>query len=193
MSDLLWNLKAKLYRLLRANFPFNLILEGENKKLEIMLGSIDIANQRIIDLGTGTGNVLHYYTNFKPVIGVDLIYAMLQIARRCFPGVNYVQANALDLPIQTNSVQLITAVGLTEYVWDIESFFKEQFRILTADGFLVLTFSPQGIWTRLRLLLGHQIYPRALENLVTIAKSERFQIIKSSYSLMQGQVLFQKF
>lgn len=192
MNNFRWNLKAKLYRSLRSRFPFNLILEGENKKLELILRAIDTTNKKVIDLGTGVGNALQYLTHFKLVIGVDLTFSMLQAARQTYPGVKLIQADALLLPIKTNSIQLVTAVGLSEYLLDIESFFKEAFRILKFDGFMILTFSHRGIWSRLRLLLGHPIYPRALEELITIAKSERFQIVKNSYSLMQGQVLVKK-
>ncbi len=192
MSDLLWNLKSKLYRSLRSKFPFNLILRGENKKLEVILRSIDTTNEKVIDLGTGIGNVLQYLIDFKHVVGVDFTLSMLLLARQSYPGVKLIQADALLLPIKTNSVHLVIAIGLSEYLLDIEAFFKEAFRILKYSGFLVFTFSPRGIWSQLRLLLGHTIYPRTLDEIITIAMRERFQIVENSYSLMQGQVLVKK-
>jgi ubiquinone/menaquinone biosynthesis C-methylase UbiE len=192
MSDLRWKLKAKLYRSIRSSFPFNLILRGENRKLELIVRSLVTTNEKVIDLGTGIGNALQYLTHFKHVIGVDFTFSMLQVARQLYPYVNLIQADALFLPIKSNSVSLVTAIGLSEYILDIEFFFREAFRILKYGGFLVFTFSPRGIWSWLRLLLGHSIYPRTLEELITIAKRERFQIVKNSYSLMQGQVLIRK-
>ncbi len=192
MNDPLWSLKAKFYRSLRSSFPFNFILKEENKKLELILGSIEVRNKTIVDLGTGAGNVLQYLVDSKLTIGIDFTFSMLQSTRQSYPGVYLLQTNTMALPIKNNSIEVVTAVGVSEYLKNIELFFKETFRILKNDGFLVLTFSPRGIWSRLRLLLGHAIYTRTLTDLITIAKSERFQIIKNSNSLMQSQVLFQK-
>jgi ubiquinone/menaquinone biosynthesis C-methylase UbiE len=192
MNNPLWSLKAKFYRSLRSSFPFNFILKEENKKLELILGSIEVRNKTIVDLGTGAGNVLQYLVDSKLTIGIDFTFSMLQSTRQSYPGVYLLQTNTMALPIKNNSIEVVTAVGLSEYLKNIELFFKETFRILKNDGFLVLTFSPRGIWSRLRLLLGHAIYTRTLTDLITIAKGERFQIIKNSNSSMQSQVLFQK-
>ncbi len=181
-----------LYRTMRISFPVNLILKKENSKLEFMLRSLDINGKNAVDLGTGTGNVLQYLTNSKMVIAIDFARSMLHIARQTYPQAKLLQAEASALPIAANSVEFVTAIGLSEYLRQIEPLFDEVFRILRDNGFLVLTFSPPGIWTRLRLLLGHQIYCRTLEELITIAWNKGFQIIKSSRSFMQGQVLFQK-
>jgi ubiquinone/menaquinone biosynthesis C-methylase UbiE len=192
MNDPIWSLKAKFYRTLRTNFPFNLILKEENKKLKLMLSSIEVSNKTIVDLGTGTGNVFQFFVDSKLTIGIDFTFSMLQSTRRFYPETNLLQANAIALPIKHSSVELVTAFGLSEYLKNIEPLFKEAYRALKKNGFLVLTFSPRGIWSRLRLLLGHKIYPRTFADLDAIAKSEGFQIIKNSNSIMQSQVLFQK-
>jgi len=192
MNDWRWNLKTKLYRCVRISFPFNIILKRENKRLESILCDIEINNKKVVDLGTGTGNVLKYFSNSNLVLGIDLTFSMLQVTRQLYPGIKLIQADALKLPVKTDSVELITAIGLSEYLSDIESLFMEAHRLLKADGFLLLTFSPGGIWTSLRLLLGYPIYPRTLNELISIASSERFRLIKDTHSVMQVQVLFQK-
>ena len=192
MNDSLWNLKAKLYKCLRLKFPFNFVLKGENKKLELILRSIDTAGKKVIDLGTGTGNVLQFFDNTDVLIGVDSTFSMLKLSREAYPKAKFIQADALKLPIKMNSVDLVIAVGLSEYLKEIKSLLMEVNDILRLNGFFLITFSPFGIWTRLRLLLGHKIYPRTSEDLITIAKNNRFQVIKNHYSFMQGQVLFKK-
>ena len=192
MNDPIWSLKAKFYRTLRTNFPFNFILKKENKKLESILGLIGISNKKTVDLGTGTGNVLQYLVDSKLTIGIDFTFSMLQSMRQYYPETNLLQANAIALPIKHGSLELVTAVGLSEYLKNVEPLFKETCQVLKKNGFLLLTFSPCGIWSRLRLLLGHKIYLRTFADLDAIAKSEGFQIIKNSHSLMQAQVLFQK-
>jgi ubiquinone/menaquinone biosynthesis C-methylase UbiE len=192
MTSWLWNLKAKLYRSVRKSFPFNLILKSENKRLELLLCSLDIDGKKVVDLGTGTGNALQYLTDSNFVCGIDLTFSMLKVARQLYPGVELIQADALKLPVKTNAVEIVTAVGLSEYMRDIESLFKESYRLLKTNGYLIITFSPPGIWTGLRLLIGHSIFPRTLDELKKIAQNERFQLIENHRSLMQIQVLFQK-
>ena len=74
MNDPIWSLKAKFYRTLRTNFPFNLILKEENKKLKLMLSSIEVSNKTIVDLGTGTGNVFQFFVDSKLTIGIDFTF-----------------------------------------------------------------------------------------------------------------------
>ncbi len=192
MNNLLWNLKAKLYHKVRSRFPLNLILKRENQNLELMLRSLDIHNKKVMDLGTGIGNAIRHFKNSNIMFAIDFSFSMLHVARQIYPYVHFVQANALTVPLKANSMDCITAVGLTEYLKNLEPLFKEIYRLLKSKGFLILTFSPYGIWTRLRLLFGLPIYPRTLDELISIARNERFQHIKNSHSLMQRQVLLQK-
>jgi len=192
MNDSIWNLKAKLYRCLRSKLPFNLVLKTENKKLELILHSIVIAGKKVIDLGTGTGNVFQFLVSTDIQIGIDSTFSMLKLAKESYPEANFIQADALKLPLKNDSVELVTAVGLSEYLKDVQPLFTEINHILRSNGYLIITFSPFGMWTRLRLLLGHNIYPRTFEQLITIAKNSQFQFVKNSYSFMQGQVLFKK-
>lgn len=192
MNDSLWNLNAKLYRSVRTGFPFNLILNGENRNLKLLLRSIEIKGKRVVDLGTGTGNVLYYLGDADPCLGIDLTFDMLKRAQQNYPDAKLVVADALKLPIKTDSAELMTTVGLSEYLKDVKPLFKEAYRILKDSGCLLLTFSPPGIWTRLRVLLGHPIYPRTLDELKVIALNEKFHFMRNTHSLMQGQALFEK-
>jgi len=192
MNDFLWKVKAKLYRLMRSCFPFNLVVKSENKRLEWILQSVEITGKKVVDLGTGTGNVLQFLTHANPVLAIDITFTMLQAARQLYPNSKFIQADALNLPLKTNAVDVIIAIGLSEYVSNIDSLFKEISRLLKIGSFLILTFSPGGIWSRVRLLLGHSIYPRTLDDLLKVASEEQFQLVKNSRSMMQGQVLFQK-
>lgn len=192
MNDFLWHVKANLYRSARKCFPFNLILKGENEKLKSLLKSVDTQKKIVLDLGTGTGNVLQFFNDANVVLAVDSNFSMLQITRRLNPGAILIQADALKLPIKSNTIHFITAVGLSEYASDIESLLNEIFRALIKNSFLILTFSPKGFWTRLRLVLGHQIFPVSLDVIERIARKEHFQKVANARSLMQEQVLFKR-
>ncbi|UCE04460.1 MAG: class I SAM-dependent methyltransferase [bacterium] len=192
MTNLLWNLKAKFYLTIRKIIPFNLILKSENRNIEILLRSFNIKGKKVIDLGTGTGNILRYLKNSGFVLGIDRSLAMLLATKQIYPEVILIQADTLKLAIKKNSFELITAVGLSEYLKDINFLFKEVYRVLKNNGFFLMTFSPSGIWTRLRLLLGLRVYPRTLEEIVVIAEAMNFRLVRNDQTLMQAQVLFQK-
>jgi ubiquinone/menaquinone biosynthesis C-methylase UbiE len=192
MNNWLWRLKAKIYRPIRSGFPFNLVLKFENNRLNDILKSIAIKDLCVIDLGTGTGNVIQFLPEANRILGIDKTFEMLQQAWASFPNTKFIRADALAIPLKSNSVELITAIGLTEYIENLSICFSEVQRLLKRNGYFVVSYSPSGLWTRLRLLLGHAIFPKRLEQLIEIAKQEQMQLIKSSRTLMQGQILFQK-
>ena len=192
MNKLLWDLKTRFYKLFRSAFPFGTILNKENGNLISLLNQAGLREKTVVDLGVGTGNVIQFLSEAKHVFGIDFTNLMLHETKANFPFVEIVQADALFLPIKTKSVDIITAVGLIEYIEDEIPFFKESCRILKNNGYLILTFSPANIWTRLRLLLGHPIYARRLEQITGVAYLCNFQIKDYQQSLMQTQILMQK-
>ena len=192
MNKLFWNLKTRFYKLFRSAFPFGTILNIENRNLVLLLNQAGIGKKTILDLGVGTGNVIPFLSGAKHVFGIDFTNSMLHEVRANFPFVEIVQADALFLPIKTKSVDIITSVGLIEYIKNAIPFFEESCRILKNDGYLVLTFSPANIWTRIRLLSGHSIYARRLEQITSVANLCNFEIKDYQQSMMQHQVLMQK-
>jgi len=193
MNKWLWQLKAKLYDSVRNWFPFSLILKAENRKVAALIESIELRQRNVVDLGTGTGNGLPLFAAANYVVALDLSYHMLRAARRNFGNVKFIQADCNRSPFKSGVFDVISAIGLSEYLSDIEAFFAESFRLLKKDGFLLMTCAPPGLWTRLRLFLGHVIYPRTIESLQSIGKKKGFRVIRISASFMQSQLLFQKY
>ncbi len=192
MNKLFWNLKTRFYKLFRSAFPFGTILNKENVNLISLLNQAEIGGKTVLDLGVGTGNVIPFLSGAKHVFGIDFTNSMLHEVRANFPFVEIVQADALFLPIKTKSVDIITAVGLIEYIKDAIPFFEESCRILKNNGYLVLTFSPANIWTQIRLLLGNPIYARKLDQITGVANLCNFLVKGYQQSMMQHQVLLQK-
>jgi len=192
MNKFFWNLKARYFKLFRSHFPFENILNQENSNLVALINTVETEEKIILDLGVGTGNVLQFFNSGKRVLGIDVTYSMLLEAREKFPKVKFVQADVLYIPLKSNSIDIITSVGLIEYVKETILFFEESCRILKKGGYLILTFSPSNFWTGMRLLLGHPIYTRTLDQLKGIVKLCNFQIIDYQQSIMQHQVLLQK-
>ena len=192
MSDFVWRLKRRLFETFRNSGPFKTILEKENQNLVYLLNQISLADKRVLDLGVGTGNVLNFLKDAHKVIGIDFSESMLHSTKKHFPEANLVRANVAGLPIRSDCADLVTAVGLVEYLKDIIPLVEEVNRTLKHKGYFLLTFSPPNIWTRLRLFLGQPLYPRNLEQVASVARFNHFELCDHTRSMMQVQVLLVK-
>ncbi|MCD6216610.1 ubiquinone/menaquinone biosynthesis methyltransferase [bacterium] len=106
---------------------------------------------RVLDLCTGTGDVLFEFFNREDfsgsAVGVDFTAGMLEIAemksvkRRLADKIRFIEGNALDLQFEDESFDLITNVfGLRSFS-DVEKGLKETFRMLKPGGkYLSLEF-----------------------------------------------------
>ena len=103
--------------------------------------------QTALDLCTGTGKLAHELLAFTGpsgrVIGVDFSPAMLEIARRREPGIEFRLGDVMKLSESDASVDAITiGFGLRNLV-DREAALREMFRVLRPGGRLViLEFAP---------------------------------------------------
>jgi len=192
MTKTRWDVTSVLYRWFRQLFPFRQILDQENAKLASLLESARPTDKSVVDIGIGVGNVVPYLERSRTIIGVDVSAAMLHRVRHSFPHVHLARADASSLPLKSSSVELVTAIGLIEYVKFVDIFFSEVAAALREKGHLIVTFSPKGIFARGRQVLGHVIYTRSLDEIMVIAAANRLDVIAHSASLMQIQVLFQK-
>jgi ubiquinone/menaquinone biosynthesis C-methylase UbiE len=192
MNKFLWDVKEKLYRIFRYRFPFRFIIQQENDNIERLLNLIETNGNVIADLGTGNGSALIFFEQAKEMFGVDVTFSMLRRARQLHPETAMIQADAINLPLQNRSVDIASAIGLSEYIKDIDSFLFEVHRIVKDNGHFLLTFSPFGITTLIRSLFGNRIYPRSLKQIEAMTQRLRFQVIRTEHSFMQWQVLLQK-
>ncbi len=192
MNSHRWAMTARCYERFRGLFPFNLILKAENRQLQALLESIELVDKIVVDLGTGTGNALQFCNADDLAIGIDANFTMLQFARKNRPNCFFIQAEASALPLKSGLANLVLAIGLSEYLNDLESLFEEIARISSNGAWCIFTYSPISMMTHVRTLLGHKIYPRRLEDIARIARLWNFKITKQARSWMQGQILFQK-
>lgn len=128
--------------------------------------------ERLLDLCTGTGDVIFEFMKFCPnlqISGLDLSEEMLQVAHeklRVFQdlspagGVRLVQGNALELPFGDNSFDIVTIAFGLRNLPDRARGLKEIYRVLAPSGrALLLEFSlPQSFVVR----FGYLIYLRSL-------------------------------
>ena len=109
----LWEFKAGFYDSARKLLPFNLILSKESANLKNLLSKIDVGDGKILDVGTGTGTSLAFWGESAQLFALDSSFNMINKAK-LKGSKNFIVADALALPIKSDSFGLITAIGLLE-------------------------------------------------------------------------------
>jgi demethylmenaquinone methyltransferase/2-methoxy-6-polyprenyl-1,4-benzoquinol methylase len=106
---------------------------------------------RVVDLATGTGDFAEIAASRGAfVIGVDFSAEMLRLARERNPGLTFIRADVVDLPLPDAAASVISCgFSLRNFV-DLDSVFRECARILAPGGRLVIleTDRPRSRLTR---------------------------------------------
>jgi len=110
------------------------------------------AGDRVLELGCATGAMAEYLAGFGcQIVGVDYADAAIEAATRLHPGIEFVQADATDLPFPDGSFDKVLAADITEHLDDatLDACFAEAFRVLDAGGALAIhTPNPLHIMER---------------------------------------------
>ena len=125
-----------------------------SQRLKIMASLVD-KNQKILDLGCGTGDFLKILElKNKKIEGVEISSKAAQIGRK--KGYKITISDLHNLfPYQKNTFNTITAGEIIEHIYDTDFFLKEVRRILKPNGFLILsTPNIATLGRRLMLLFG---------------------------------------
>ncbi len=132
----------------------------------------DPTGQRILDVGCGKGRLAKFLANRgASIVGVDLVYAFLLVARRNVGRASFVRGTATNLPFRDASFDAALCVEVLEHIPNLEAAIRELSRILVPGGraaiidknLLGLGFSaflPNFIWKRIAEWRGHWMYPR---------------------------------
>lgn len=99
------------------------------------------AGGRVLDLATGTGDIALEVLRRDPdaqVVGVDFAPEMMEVGRARPNGdrVEWVEADAMDLPFEDESFDSVTHGYLLRNVADIPTTLAEQFRVLRPGGWM---------------------------------------------------------
>lgn len=168
------------------------IFQKERMYLKWLIDHIKTVPEKCLDVGTGTGSTLDLLPGSQSIFCVDASFKMLEIVKEQKLPVHSIQANAIRLPFKNQKFQLISAIGLAEYVPDKKILLEEFTRCLTEDGYLCMTMAPPTILNRLRNLLGSRLYTISNAKWEEIVQQAGLEISKQTDSLLQRQYLLKK-
>jgi len=190
-DSIAWSIKALFYKYLRYKGPFKYLIEKENNSLQQLIEHVHDIDGHILDLGTGTGNVIRSLPYDTRVTGIDINLHMLKVARSLFHS-NFVIANLLALPVKNESIGFVTLVGILEYIAEPDTLFKELIRVLKQDSCAIVTYSPDSTISRLRKLTGNRVIIRNIRELEFYIEKYGFEIVEAKLLNTQHQLLIKK-
>lgn len=115
---------------------------------------------RLADIGCGEGLVINYLaTNslINPIIatGVDLSAEALRQAKKRNPSSKFIRANAMDLPLEDCSYELVISLEMMEHIQPPDNALKELLRV-TKDR-LIISVPDEPLFSYLRMLSGQDV------------------------------------
>ena len=127
MRRQLWTIKAGLYRSVRSLPGLAGILESENRAVRNLLEQIPgDSTWRVLDAGTGRGNGLSLLkSEFDHLYAMDFSRRMLRKTHPGYPDTNYAVADVGSMPHRDSVFDLVTCIGVAEYVPDFAALLSE--------------------------------------------------------------------
>jgi ubiquinone/menaquinone biosynthesis C-methylase UbiE len=140
----------------------------------------DCPGGRALDIGTGPGFALRLLRERGlKVVGMDLSREMLVHAGRTAGPVPLAEGSVERLPFSDASFDVVTCLGVLEYVWDLGAALGEMHRVLRPGGRLIVSMLNPGspfrvldlrVRPRLRRLLKGKVAGTVFLN--TLGQSE---------------------
>lgn len=109
----------------------------------------------ILDIGCGTGMMLEDLQEMGCATGLDFSMVALEYCRN--RGINRLgRADVRNLPVKSNSVDLITALDLIEHIEDDHGLMDEFYRVLKPGGMAVMSVpAHKKLWSGHDVALHH--------------------------------------
>src|SRR5215467_3302860 len=117
------------------HLPYHRMLDD----LEVELVERYAAGKAVLEVGCGTGLILHRTAQFaRSATGIDLSGGMLVRAQQ--RGLDVLQASATDLPIATASIDVAYSFKVLAHIPDIEGALREMARVVRPGGWVLAEF-----------------------------------------------------
>ena len=157
-------------------------------------------NERMLDLGTGTGDIAGEALSDEKVslcVGADFALEMMQVGRLrpAMRQVRWTGSDALHLPFQGGSFDAVTSGFLMRNVIDIDAALAEQYRVLRVGGRVACldTAPPLDNWLRPLILMHFRFIMPLLGRLIA-GQAEAYAYLPSTtVKFLAPEALQQKF
>lgn len=128
---------------------------------------LSMPESTIVDLCCGTGSLTMELerlrpNNAAPILAIDFSHAMLALAKPRFRNALAIEADAMQLPLADNSVDLITTAFGFRNLPNYEAALRELHRVLKPGGVLAILEAnePVGVFGKLYRVYFHRVLPR---------------------------------
>ena len=112
-------------------------------------------SKRVLDIGSGAGNMFHHIARYGPVVGVDNNPKPIAVARE--RGYDVREGSAEDLPLEDGSFDLVFLLDTVEHCEDDDAVLRECYRVCAPSGHLIITVPAfMWLWSHNDVLNAHQ-------------------------------------
>lgn len=111
----------------------------------IALKQVASKSDKILDLGCGEGTRLKLVSeNAKEAIGIDISQEAINLARKTYKNLKFINADLEKLPLEDESFDLVYSAYVLEHLSEPEMVLHEALRVLSKNGNLVLVAPNYG-------------------------------------------------
>ncbi len=107
----------------------------------------------LLDIGTGDGVIIqsflcqHIISSKDKILGIDIAEKRCLNAARNIKDAYFITGDALKLPIQDKSIDLVNAWMVVEHVTDDQLMIKEVYRVLRERSYLIISTVVKKKWS----------------------------------------------
>lgn len=182
----MFNKIAKVY-----DFNNNLMSFGQHIRIKKQaVKFLNAHNANVLDLCTGTGDIAGFINKSCEVTGFDFSEKMLEIARKKYPWVNFIEGDCTNLPFEDNSFDIVTISFGLRNIEDYDKALDEIYRVLKPSGlFMHLDFGKKNI-------LGDLLFDFIIPHLVKIFYKDNLPyeyLVKSKKLFFNEKMLIELF
>ena len=157
-------LKSKLKQALKTyDICSKIYIEyTENKLFQFQLtkfASMLPDKGKILDAGCGEGHLLEKLNaknNSHRYYGIDFADISIEESKKRCPSAEIKKMSLAQIDYEADFFDVVTCTEVLEHVKEYEIVLKELKRVVKKEGYLIITFPNEVLWTLSRFLLGRK-------------------------------------
>lgn len=156
-----------------------------------------------LDVGCADGTLTNKIAQLLPkakVVGVDVYMQALSLARKKYPRLSFIKANAHNIPFEKDSFDLVVCFETIEHVVDPLQVLRELRRVLKPEGQAVIVMDSGSLLFRIvwwawekgkgRVWAGAHLHPFTHQELGATIERAGFKIVDKKFSHLGMEVSF---